>query len=302
MSPESAEMTKYVANALLATKISFINEMANLCEHMEADINDVRRGIGHDSRIGFAFLFPGVGYGGSCFPEGRASLVSMAQNFDVEPRILASVDDVNTRQKQVLHQKIAKFFAGNLKGKTIAIWGLAFKPRTDDIREAPALGPDRSIAGRRRKLHVHDPEGMENVRRITATASAMPSTPTKHWTGRMLWPSSRNGSSSCARLRRNAQADEDRDRFRRAESVRAQPDESSGIHVPLHRPGPGQPVTPSATRPTASQCPAIRTPEGRDRCGALGTCHLDASDPRRRRFVAIRSGLTVGAADTGREP
>jgi len=164
MSPESAEMTKYVANALLSTKISFINEIANLCEHMEADINDVRRGIGHDSRIGFAFLFPGVGYGGSCFPKDVRALQSMAQRYDVNPQILVAVDDVNTRQKEVLHQKVTKFIKGGVKGKTIAIWGLAFKPRTDDIREAPALVLIDRLLTEGAKLHVHDPEAMENVR------------------------------------------------------------------------------------------------------------------------------------------
>ncbi len=139
MSPESAELTKYVANALLSTKISFINEMANLCERMSADINDVRRGIGHDSRIGFAFLFPGVGYGGSCFPKDVRALVRMAEDHGIEPQMMRAVDLVNEHQKQIVIEKIKTHFAGKLRGKTIAIWGLAFKPRTDDIREAPAL-------------------------------------------------------------------------------------------------------------------------------------------------------------------
>jgi UDPglucose 6-dehydrogenase len=165
MSPESAEMTKYVANALLSTKISFINEVANLCERMEADINDVRRGIGHDSRIGFAFLFPGVGYGGSCFPKDVRALSSMARRAGVEPRILDAVDTVNTHQKSVIPDKVISFFGGNLQGKTIAVWGLAFKPRTDDIREAPALVLiDRLLAGGA-KVQVHDPEALENVRK-----------------------------------------------------------------------------------------------------------------------------------------
>ena len=132
-------MTKYVANALLSTKISFINEMANLCEGMAADINDVRRGIGHDSRIGFAFLFPGVGYGGSCFPKDVRALSNMARELGMEPTIMDAVDQVNNRQKQILPRKISRHFQDDLAGKTIAVWGLAFKPRTDDIREAPAL-------------------------------------------------------------------------------------------------------------------------------------------------------------------
>jgi UDPglucose 6-dehydrogenase len=166
MSPESAEMTKYVANALLATKISFINEMANLCERTRADVNDVRRGIGHDSRIGFAFLFPGVGYGGSCFPKDVRALASTARQAGVEPRILDVVDRVNTYQKSIVPDKIEKHFGGNLAGRTVAIWGLAFKPRTDDIREAPALVLiDRLLAGGA-KVQVHDPEALENVRKI----------------------------------------------------------------------------------------------------------------------------------------
>jgi UDPglucose 6-dehydrogenase len=166
MSPESAELTKYVANALLSTKISFINEMANLCEKMHADINDVRRGIGHDSRIGFAFLFPGVGYGGSCFPKDVRALVRMAEDHGVEPRMMRTVDLVNEHQKQIIIDKMKTHFGGNLKGKTIAIWGLAFKPRTDDIREAPALVLVDWLLEQGAAVQVHDPEAMENVRQL----------------------------------------------------------------------------------------------------------------------------------------
>jgi UDPglucose 6-dehydrogenase len=166
MSPESAEMTKYVANALLSTKISFINEMANLCEKMEADVNDVRRGIGHDQRIGFAFLFPGVGYGGSCFPKDVRALSTMARKVGVEPRMMDAVEVVNNCQKLVLVDKISAHFDHQLKEKTIAVWGLSFKPRTDDIREAPALVLiDRLLEGGAR-VHVHDPVAMHNVREI----------------------------------------------------------------------------------------------------------------------------------------
>jgi UDPglucose 6-dehydrogenase len=166
MSPESSEMTKYVANALLATKISFINEVANLCERMEADIDDVRRGIGHDSRIGFAFLFPGAGYGGSCFPKDVQALAAMAREQGVAPRILAAVHETNLAQKQVLGEKVAAHFGGDLAGKAIAVWGLAFKPRTDDIRDAPSLDLiDRLLAGGA-KVTVFDPEAMDNVRAI----------------------------------------------------------------------------------------------------------------------------------------
>ena len=166
MSPESAEMTKYVANALLSTKISFINEMANLCEKMEADVNDVRRGIGHDQRIGFAFLFPGVGYGGSCFPKDVRALSTMARKLGVEPRMMDAVEAVNNRQKLVLVDKISAHFDHQLQEKTIAVWGLSFKPRTDDIREAPALVLiDKLLEGGAR-VHVHDPVAMDNVREI----------------------------------------------------------------------------------------------------------------------------------------
>ncbi len=164
MSPESAELTKYVANAMLSTKISFINEMSNLCEKMGGDINDVRRGIGHDSRIGFAFLFPGVGYGGSCFPKDVRALVAMAEKHDIPPQMLRAVDEVNERQKQIMINKVDDHFDKKLAGKTISIWGLAFKPRTDDIREAPALVLiDHLLAGGA-KVQVHDPEAMDNVK------------------------------------------------------------------------------------------------------------------------------------------
>ena len=133
----SAEMTKYVANSLLATKISFINEMANLCEAYGADVNDVRRGIGHDQRIGFHFLFPGVGYGGSCFPKDIRAVIHMAQSKGLPAVMMEAVDSVNQAQKEVLFRKIHQHFDGDLKDKTIAIWGIAFKPRTDDVREAP---------------------------------------------------------------------------------------------------------------------------------------------------------------------
>lgn len=166
MNLESAEMTKYVANCLLATKISFINEMANICEKVGADINHVRKGIGHDQRIGFAFLFPGVGYGGSCFPKDVRALMSVAHRNEIDPRILQSVDDVNEAQKEVLFQKLNKHFEGDLSGRVIAIWGLAFKPRTDDIREAPALVLIDRLLAAGAKVQVHDPVAMENVQKI----------------------------------------------------------------------------------------------------------------------------------------
>jgi UDPglucose 6-dehydrogenase len=166
MSPESAEMTKYVANAMLATKISFINEMANLCERMNADVNDVRRGIGHDERIGFQFLFPGAGYGGSCFPKDINSLIYMSHQLGVPLPLMEAVDQVNEAQKHVLARKIRAHYGPSLKDKTLAVWGLAFKPRTDDVREAPALVLIDELLAEGVKLRVHDPEAMHNVRAL----------------------------------------------------------------------------------------------------------------------------------------
>ncbi|RLS35993.1 MAG: UDP-glucose/GDP-mannose dehydrogenase family protein [Planctomycetota bacterium] len=169
MGLESAEMTKYVANCLLATKISFINEMANLCERVGADINDVRRGIGHDQRIGFAFLFPGVGYGGSCFPKDVRALFSVAREKGMKLNMLEAVDNVNNQQKNVLFSKISEHFGGKLKGKKIAVWGLAFKPKTDDIREAPALVLIDQLLAEGAQVHVNDPVAIENVEAIYGT-------------------------------------------------------------------------------------------------------------------------------------
>jgi UDPglucose 6-dehydrogenase len=166
MSPESAEMTKYVANAMLATKISFVNEMANLCERLGADINEVRKGIGHDARIGFQFLFPGVGYGGSCFPKDVQALIAMGRKVETSVTLLDAVHHVNESQKHVLFHKISQHFHGSLQGRTLAIWGLAFKPRTDDVREAPALVLIEELLAAGMSLRVHDPEAMANTHRI----------------------------------------------------------------------------------------------------------------------------------------
>jgi UDPglucose 6-dehydrogenase len=166
MTPESAEMTKYAANAMLATKISFINEMANLCDRLGADINDVRKGIGHDQRIGFQFLFPGPGYGGSCFPKDVEAIIAMGRATGLPLKLMQAVDAVNDAQKQVLYQKVWTHFAGQLAGKTFAVWGLAFKPRTDDIREAPALALIDALLKAGAKVRAHDPEAMANVREL----------------------------------------------------------------------------------------------------------------------------------------
>ena len=166
MGLESAEMTKYVANCMLATKISFINEMANLCERVGADINDVRRGIGHDQRIGFSFLFPGVGYGGSCFPKDVRALFSVAREKDMKLHMLEAVDKVNNKQKDVLFAKISEHFKHKLEGRKVALWGLAFKPKTDDIREAPSLILIDQLLKAGAEVHVNDPVAIENVKEI----------------------------------------------------------------------------------------------------------------------------------------
>jgi UDPglucose 6-dehydrogenase len=166
MGLESAEMTKYAANCMLATKISFINEIANLCDRVGANINEVRKGICHDERIGFQFLYPGVGYGGSCFPKDVRALISVAENVGMNTEILKSVDDVNTLQKNVLFSKIDQYFESDLKGRKFGIWGLAFKPRTDDIREAPALVLIDGLLAAGAEVAVHDPVAMENVKEI----------------------------------------------------------------------------------------------------------------------------------------
>ena len=166
MSPESAELTKYIANAMLATKISFINTMANLTEKMGGDINDVRRGIGHDRRIGFQFLHPGVGYGGSCFPKDVRALRAMFHSVGIAPDLLDAVDAVNEAQKKRLFEMMSAHYGGAepLQGKTFAVWGLSFKPRTDDIREAPAPTLIDALLAAGARLHVHDPEAQDNVR------------------------------------------------------------------------------------------------------------------------------------------
>jgi UDPglucose 6-dehydrogenase len=166
MTPESAEMTKYAANAMLATKISFINEMANLCDRLGADINDVRKGMGHDQRIGFQFLFPGPGYGGSCFPKDVEAIIAMGRRTGLPLKLMQAVDAVNDAQKEVLFEKVRRHFGEKLAGKTVAIWGLAFKPRTDDIREAPALTLIESLLSAGASVRVHDPEAMANVREL----------------------------------------------------------------------------------------------------------------------------------------
>src|SRR6185312_14645915 len=166
MDVRSAELTKYAANSFLATKITFMNEIALLCERLGADVDMVRRGIGSDERIGKRFLFPGIGYGGSCFPKDVQALVKSSQEVDYEFRILDAVMDVNEKQKLHLMPKISRYFKDNLKGKHFALWGLAFKPNTDDIREAPALYMIEALVKAGATVSVFDPEAMNNVKNL----------------------------------------------------------------------------------------------------------------------------------------
>jgi UDPglucose 6-dehydrogenase len=161
----SAEMTKYAANAMLATRISFMNDVANLCEIMGADVNMVRKGIGSDPRVGSRFLYPGVGYGGSCFPKDVKALIKTASENGYEMRVLKSVEDVNDDQKAVLFNKVKQYFNDQLKGKTIAMWGLSFKPETDDMREAPALVLIEKFSRAGCHVRAYDPVAMEETRR-----------------------------------------------------------------------------------------------------------------------------------------
>jgi len=162
----SAEMTKYAANAMLATKISFINDIANLCEIVGADVNMVRKGIGSDRRIGKYFIYPGIGYGGSCFPKDVKALIKTAKNYNYELRVLQAVEDVNEDQKSVMFNKLSKYFDGNLKDKKVAVWGLSFKPNTDDMREAPARVIIPKLVEAGASVRAYDPVAKEEGERI----------------------------------------------------------------------------------------------------------------------------------------
>jgi UDPglucose 6-dehydrogenase len=166
MDVKSAELTKYAANAMLATKISFMNELANLAERFGADIERVRMGIGSDSRIGYHFIYPGLGYGGSCFPKDVQALVRSARGVSYEPQLLNSVEEVNKRQKEVLPGKISRHFGGKLAGRTFAVWGLAFKPGTDDMREAPSRVLIEALWKAGAKVKAYDPAASKEARRI----------------------------------------------------------------------------------------------------------------------------------------
>jgi UDPglucose 6-dehydrogenase len=166
MDTASAEMTKYAANAMLATRISFMNEMAQICERVGADVNEVRKGIATDSRIGFPFLFAGIGYGGSCFPKDVRALWKTAEEHGYHPRIIEAVEEVNRAQKSILFEKIKKHFGGSLKSKHLAVWGLAFKPKTDDMREAPSVVLIKLLLEAGATITAFDPEAMREAQRV----------------------------------------------------------------------------------------------------------------------------------------
>jgi UDPglucose 6-dehydrogenase len=182
MDERSAELTKYAANAFLATKITFMNEIANLCEKLGADVDSVRKGVGTDSRIGKRFLFPGIGYGGSCFPKDVWALAKASEDTHYDFKILKSVMQVNADQKIKLLPEIRKHF-GNLKGKVIAFWGLSFKPHTDDIREAPALYNIEELLKEGVTIRAHDPEAVENVKKLLGSKISYHDTPFEAATG-----------------------------------------------------------------------------------------------------------------------
>jgi len=164
MDVRSAEMTKYAANAMLATKISFMNEIANICERVGADVNKVRIGIGSDSRIGYSFIYPGCGYGGSCFPKDVLALKKLAEEVNYKAELIESVDNVNNRQKYVIAQKVIKKYGEDLTGKTFAVWGLSFKPETDDMREAPAIYIIKELVKRGAKIQAYDPKAVHEAK------------------------------------------------------------------------------------------------------------------------------------------
>jgi UDPglucose 6-dehydrogenase len=165
MDIKSAEMTKYAANAMLATKISFMNEISNICERVGADVNKVRNGIGSDSRIGYSFIYPGCGYGGSCFPKDVQALAKTAKDFGYTPRILDAVEAVNYDQKTVISNKVIRRFGEHLAGKTFAVWGLAFKPETDDMREASSITIINELTYRGAKVVAYDPKARHEAER-----------------------------------------------------------------------------------------------------------------------------------------
>jgi len=168
MDNRSAEVTKYAANAMLATRISFMNEIANICEKVGADVSLVRRGIGSDRRIGYSFIYPGIGYGGSCFPKDIRALINTARENQYNSQLLTAVDGVNVRQRQMMTDKVVQYFEGRggVKGKTVAVWGLSFKPNTDDVRESPAMAILSMLVEKGIRIQAYDPEAIKSAKQV----------------------------------------------------------------------------------------------------------------------------------------
>jgi UDPglucose 6-dehydrogenase len=173
MDEKSAELTKYAANAMLALRISFMNEIANICDRVGADVNHVRKGIGSDSRIGSQFLFPGVGYGGSCFPKDVSAIVKTAEDYSYDFKMMRAAQDVNKAQKKILVEKILTHYNGNIKGKTFAVWGLSFKPKTDDIREAPSIEIIKALIELGAKVQASDPVAIPAMMKVLPESDSL---------------------------------------------------------------------------------------------------------------------------------
>ena len=237
MDVHSSEMTKYAANAMLATKISFMNDVANLCELVGADVDMVRKGIGSDTRIGYSFIFPGAGYGGSCFPKDVQALCRTGRQHGHALELLEAVESVNYRQKQVLFAKLSEAFGGKLAGKTIAVWGLAFKPNTDDMREAPALVVIEAILAAGAAVRAYDPAATHEAKKQLGERITYCTRATRPW--RPPTPSYRDGVErlSPPRLRAHEKAAQAPARDRRPQHLRPGEDEAVRLRVPLDRPG-----------------------------------------------------------------
>ena len=235
MDPRSAELTKYAANAMLATRISFMNDMAALCERVGADVDMVRKGMGADKRIGYPFLFPGVGYGGSCFPKDVKALVAIARDFGIEFDLLRAVERTNEGQKRLLLQKATKHY-GELSGKHFAVWGLAFKPRTDDMREAPSLLMIEGLLGKGATLAAHDPVATPVAKRHFGDRVRYTETPYEALDGAdgALRPH-RVERVPPARLRADEEADEAASGLRRSEHLRPGTDARTWVRLLRHR-------------------------------------------------------------------
>ena len=278
MDRRSSELTKYAANAMLATRISFMNDVASLCERVGADVDHVRRGMGSDRRIGYPFLFPGAGFGGSCFPKDVRALMTMARGVGLDFDLLRSVERVNERQKRTLLEKALKHF-GSLQGLTFAVWGLAFKPKTDDMREAPSITIIEGLLGNGARVRAHDPVAVGGRgRHLRRADRALPRPLRRRRRGRRARARHRVERVPAARLRA-AQADhEAAGALRRAQRLGPGQGPGAGVRLPGHRARlagliDGQPATlrrsPPASRPARTSragAPPPRPPRGR--CGA----------------------------------